>query len=84
MEPAGNVGHLLFAAVTHDCPHPPPVNDNPPFHVFMLSIGFLLGKTAVAHKLPHRAVSDGLHWVSGKKTPQEVIELIWGKQPTKE
>ena len=75
----GNLGALAFAALTTDCPHPPPIDDNPPLHVFMLSLGFMLGMSTAKHKLQPRVAGDALSWLSSKKTPQEVIELIWGK-----
>lgn len=74
----GNLGVLAFAALKTMSPQPPPIDDNPPLHIFMLSLGFMLGRAAFIHQVPEPAVRDAMIWIAGKRKPQEIVDLIWG------
>lgn len=70
---------LVFATITHFYPEPPPIDDDPPFHVFMFSIGMMIGRLlGKGHFTPPDAAAAG-QWIAGKTSPEEVIKLIWNR-----
>jgi hypothetical protein len=80
----GDMSLLGIAAITHRWPEPPPIDDDPPLHVFTHIIGLLCGQLLA--KLDNqngqdRLVADGLralsHRLAGMTSAKEIVDLIW-------
>jgi hypothetical protein len=69
---------LVWAAITHESPTPPDISDNPPLHIFTMSIGMMIGRMLAQGKITPKDAMAAASWAGGKKTPQEIIDLIWG------
>ena len=70
---------LVFSALTQYM-GPPPIEDNPPLHIFTMSIGIQMGRLLGEGKVRAQDVIEAANWVAGKKTPREIVELIWNVQ----
>ena len=70
---------LVLAAITFISPNPPPIDDEPPFPVFMMSIGIIMGKLLEQGKFRPADLTAAANWIGGKKSVQEVIQLIWNR-----
>jgi hypothetical protein len=70
---------LVFAAITFESPQPPDVTDDPPLHVFTMSVGFMMGKLLAQGRFRPQDAQAAMSWIAGKKTVGEVIKLIWNR-----
>jgi len=68
---------LVFAAITHESPTPPPIDDDPPHHVFNLSIGMMIGRLQEQGAFRPVDAVAAANWIAGKQSVAEVIKLIW-------
>ena len=72
------MSELVFAALTKESPFPPPTDDCPPYHVFLMSIGIMMGRLLERRLFRPEDLLAAAPRVYGKKTVEEVIDLIWG------
>lgn len=54
----------------------PPHNDNPPFHVWVLSIGMQLGKMLAERKIPKTAILQAADRIANKNSIAEIKQLV--------
>lgn len=73
------IPELVFAALTANGTPPPPTDDNPPLHVFNLSIGMMIGRMLEQGKFRPQDAIAAANWIGGKKSVEEVIKLIWNR-----
>lgn len=71
------LSELAFAAITHKRPYPPPIDDNPPLHAFTMSLGMVIGQIMADGSVPAQHWEAAANRICGKKTPQEIIKMIW-------
>lgn len=71
------MAELVFAAITQSYPMPPPIGDDPPLHVFTMSVGIIMGKLVQEGKFRPQDLVAASNWIAGKKSVQEIIKLIW-------
>lgn len=68
-----------FLAIKQRWLNPPPINDNPPLHVFNLSIGMLIGQLLEQKKISPQEASAAGNYVANEETVEDVIKLIWNQ-----
>ena len=73
------IPELVFAAITHESPNPPPIDDAPPLSIFNLSIGIMIGRLQEKGAFGMHDAIAAANWIGGKESVEEVIKLIWNR-----